>query len=481
MKIRLVLSLVGIISIFMGLSMLLSMFVSLAYEEERVAMWIGVSSMIAIVAGAACFKQYKPREGELGLKEGFGIVGFSWLVASLVGSLPFMLSGSIPNFAMAFFESASGLTTTGSTILNEIESLPKGILFWRSFLHWLGGMGIIVLSVAILPYLGLGGMQLYKAESPGPTKDKLEPRIQQTAKLLWGVYLLVSLLCFLLLWLAGMNLYDAACHTFGTVATGGFSTYNASIAHFHSPLIQYIIIFFMLICGISFALHYRALSGEPKSYLQTSELRFYLFIIFAATFIIYFSRLDTQIPVEQNFRESLFQVVSIITTTGYGTADFEQWKPITHVVLLALMLVGGCAGSTGGGMKVVRILLLTKYLKIALNQQLHPSGVFVIKIDGKRVKREVIQNILSLGMVYIFIILLASFFLSLYGVDVLTSFTASLSCVSNIGPGLGDVGPTENFSSIPTPGIWILSLCMIMGRLEIFSLLILFLPQTWQR
>ncbi|CAM2006762.1 TrkH family potassium uptake protein [Acanthopleuribacter pedis] len=481
MKIRLVISLVGMISMVMGCCMLVSMVVSLLYGENKTAMQIALSSLIALVIGAGAFKQYKPREGELGLKEGFGIVGFSWLAASLVGSLPFMLTGSIPNFAMAFFESASGLTTTGSTILSDIEALPKGVLFWRSFTHWLGGMGIIVLSVAILPYLGLGGMQLYKAESPGPTKDKLEPRIQQTAKLLWGVYLLMSLACFLLLWLAGMDVYDAACHTFGTVATGGFSTYNASLGHFTQPLIQYIVIFFMLICGISFALHYRALSGEPKAYLRTAELRFYLLLIFATTFIIYFSRVDAGIPIEQNFRESLFQVVSIITTTGYGTADFEQWKPVAQFSLLALMVVGGCAGSTGGGLKVIRILLLTKYLKISLNQQLHPSGVFVIKLDGVRVKREVIQNILSLGMVFVFIITIATFFLTLYGVDVLTAATATLSCVSNIGPGLGDVGPTENFSSIPTPGIWLLSLCMIMGRLEIFSLLILFMPQTWQR
>lgn len=481
MKIRLVVSLVGMISMVMGICMLVSMVVSLIYGENDTAFWIALSSLIAVTVGFVGFKQYKPQDGELGLKEGFGIVGFSWLAASLVGALPFMLTGSIPNFAMAFFETASGLTTTGSTILSDIEALPRGILFWRSFTHWLGGMGIIVLSVAILPYLGLGGMQMYKAESPGPTKDKLEPRIQQTAKLLWGVYVAVTVACFVLLWLAGMDIYDAACHTFGTVATGGFSTYNASLGYFKQPLIQYIVIFFMLISGISFALHYRALTGEPKAYLRTAELRFYLLLVFASTFIIYFSRVDSGVPVEQNFRESLFQVVSIITTTGYGTADFELWKPVAQFTLLALMVVGGCAGSTGGGLKVIRVLLLTKYLKISLNQQLHPSGVFVIKLDGVRVKREVIQNILGFGMVFVFIITISTFILTLYGVDVLTAATAALSCVSNIGPGLGDVGPTENFASIPTPGIWVLSLCMIMGRLEFFSLLILFLPQTWQR
>jgi len=482
MKIRIVLSMVGMVIFFMGVSMLLSMLVSILYAERESAWAILQSSLLAMAAGLFLFKRFSPTiRGDLSLKEGFGIVGFGWIAASLVGSLPFMFSGVIPSFSHAFFEAASGLTTTGSTILTNIPVLPRGILFWRSFLHWLGGMGIIVLSVAILPYLGLGGMQLFKAESPGPTKDKLGPRIQQTAKLLWAVYAFVTLLCLFLLKIAGMTWFDAACHTFGTVATGGFSTYNESISFFHNPLYEYIIIFFMMVSGMSFALHYRALTGLPSAYLKNAELRLYFAIILAATFIIYLSRMDEKLPLEQDLRECLFQVVSIMTTTGYGTADFEQWKPVAHVVLLGLMVVGGCAGSTGGGFKVVRILMLGKYLKIALNQQIHPSGVFVIKMDGVRVKREVVQNILGFCMVSLMLIAVATFLLTAYGVDVLTAFSAALSCLSNIGPGLGDVGPTENFSSIPIPGIWVLSLCMIMGRLEVFSVLILFMPQTWRR
>ena len=481
MRIRRVASLVGLIVFFMGMAMLISFAVALIHRDGS-ALALFLSSSIAMVCGLVLFLTQRTKKGhELSLKDGFGIVGFSWIAASLVGALPFLISGAIPDFAMAFFESASGLTTTGSTILEDIEAVPKGILFWRSFLHWLGGMGIIVLSVAILPYLGLGGMQLYKAESPGPTKDKLRPRIQQTAKLLWGVYLLMSLLCFVLLMLAGMDWYDASCHTFATVATGGFSTYNASVAHFFSPTIEYIIMFFMFVCGISFALHYRALSGRPGGYLRTQEVRFYVSLILLSSFLIYLSRLDEQIPLEENLRESLFQVISIITTTGFGTADFEQWKPVAQMIIVGLMVVGGCAGSTGGGLKVVRILLIGKYLKNTLSQQLHPAGIFVIKLDGNRVKREVIQNILGLFMVFVCIICLATFILALYGVDLMTAFTASISCVSNIGPGLGEVGPVENFAGIPTPGIWVLSLCMIMGRLEIFSLLILFLPETWRR
>ena len=481
MKKRKVLSLVGMLMFFMGASMVLPIIVGLIYGDGS-ALPLLYSALLAMSVGFGFFRQYNSYEDrDLSLKDGFGIVGFGWLAASLVGSLPFLFSGTIPNFALAFFESASGLTTTGSTILEDIEVVPKGILFWRSFLHWLGGMGIIVLSVAILPYLGLGGMQLYKAESPGPTKDKLQPRIQQTAKLLWMVYLLMTLLCLLLLKLAGMDWFESACHTFGTVATGGFSTYNASLGHFSSPLIQYIIIFFMMICGISFALHWRALSGNPGAYLKTSELRLYLTLIVGATLIIYLSRVDERLPLEQDIRECLFQVVSIITTTGYGTADFEKWKPVAQATLLGLMVVGGCAGSTGGGFKVVRILLLGKYLKISLNQQLHPSGVFVIKLDGIRVKRGVIQNILGFCMVAMLVICGSAFVLTLYGVDVITAFTAALSCLCNIGPGLGDVGPTENFSVIPTPGIWVLSLCMIMGRLEVFSLMIPFPAQpAWK-
>ena len=482
MKIRIVVSMVGMVVFFMGASMLLSMVVSLLYAEKESALALFQSSLLSMLVGLFLFRRYSSSiKGDLSIKDGFGIVGFGWIAASMVGSLPFLFSGGIPTFSLAFFEAASGMTTTGSTILSDITVLPRGILFWRSFLHWLGGMGIIVLSVAILPYLGLGGMQLFKAESPGPTKDKLRPRIQQTAKLLWGVYVLITLLCLALLKIAGMDWFDAACHTFGTVATGGFSTYNESVGFFHNPLYEYIIIFFMMICGISFALHYRALMGVPSSYLKTAELRFYFALILGATFIIYLSRVGEKLPLEQVLRECLFQVVSIITTTGYGTSDFEQWQPVAHVVLLCLMVVGGCAGSTGGGFKVVRILMLGKYLKIALNQQIHPSGVFVIKLDGIRVKREVVQNILGFCMVSLMVIGASAFLLTLYGVDVLTAFTAALSCLCNIGPGLGEIGPTENFSSIPTPGIWVLSLCMIMGRLEVFSLLILFMPQTWRR
>jgi trk system potassium uptake protein TrkH len=481
MRIRRVLSLVGLVVFFMGIAMLISMVVALIFQDGS-ALAILVSALIAMAIGLGLFVQdTSRRKGDFSLKDGYGIVGFSWVAASLVGALPFLLSGSIPGYAMAIFESTSGLTTTGSTILDDIEALPKGILFWRSFLHWLGGMGIIVLSVAILPYLGLGGMQLYRAESPGPTKDKLKPRIQQTAELLWKVYLVITAVCFLLLWAAGMNWFEAINHTFSTVATGGFSIYNESVGHFHAPLIQYIVIFFMALCGMSFALHYRAFTGNPKEYLRTEELRLYLSIILLATLFIYLSRVNEGLPLEQNLRESLFQVVSILTTTGYGTADYELWTPFAQVTLLFLMVAGGCAGSTAGGFKVIRILLLGKYLKTSLDQQLHPSGVFVIKLDGVRVKREVLQNILGFCMVALLLMALTAFVLTSFGVDILTAFSAALSSVGNIGPGVGDIGPTESYSSIPTEGIWLLSLCMIMGRLEVFSLLILFLPQTWRQ
>jgi len=482
MNLKLLNNVVSVIVFFIGLTQLSALAVALWFSDGS-ASSIAISAAITMVAGGSVFLMTRDKKKkELTLREGFGIVGLSWFAASFFGALPFWISGAIPDFSYAFFESASGITTTGSTIIRDIEILPKGILFWRSFLHWLGGMGIIVLSVAILPFLGLGGMQLFKAESPGPTKDKLGPRIQETAKFLWFVYVLISLACFILLWLAGMTLFDAACHTFGTVATGGFSTYNASIGHFHSPAIEYIIIVFMFLCGISFSLHYRALLlGRPQDYFKPTELKTYFTIILFATVLIYYTRVPDQLPWEQNFRESIFQVISIMTTTGYGTADFELWHGVVQITLLGLMVIGGCAGSTGGGLKVVRIVLLVKYLKSLLSQQLHPSGVFLVKLDGKRVPNRVIQNILGLFLTFIFIHMISSFLLSAAGVDFKTATTAVLSCLSNIGPGLGEIGPTKNFANFDAFSIWVLIVDMIMGRLELFSVLMLFLPQTWRR
>jgi len=482
MNLKLVSRVVCVILFFIGLTQLFAVAVGL-YFKDGSAFPIFMSALFTMIfSGVVILMTQNLEETELSLREGFGIVGVSWFAASAFGALPFVFSDVIPQFSYAFFETASGLTTTGSTILRDIEAVPKGILFWRSFLHWLGGMGIIVLSVAILPFLGLGGMQLFKAESPGPTKDKLGPRIQETAKLLWYVYVVISFLCFALLWSAGMSVFDAACHMFGTVATGGFSTYNASVGHFHSPTIEYIIIVFMFLSGISFSLHYRGLiQGKVLDYLKPTEVKVYFLIILASTVLIYLTRTPDQLPWEQSFRESLFQVVSIMTTTGFGTSDFELWHVVAQITLLGLMVVGGCAGSTGGGLKVVRVVLLFKYLKTLLNQQLHPSGVFLVKLDRKRVPNPVIQNILGLFFIFMFLHMTFSFILSIFGADLVTATTSVLSCLSNIGPGLGAVGPTKNFADFGVPSVWVLSTAMIMGRLEIFSVVMLFLPQTWRK
>ncbi len=478
---RLVLSLVGIISTLLGLSMLLAMVVGLIYRDGS-ALPLALSSLTALALGTALWYQKRDfGERDLSLKDGFGIVGVSWLAASAIGSLPFIYSGSIPSFTLAFFETASGFTTTGASILEDIEVLPKGILFWRSFTHWLGGMGIIVLSVAILPYLGLGGMALFKAESAGPTTDKLRPRIQQTAKMLWLVYCLASLLCFAALCLAGMHWYESACHMFGTIATGGFSVFNKSIGHYNNATYEYIILFFMIVGGSSFTLHYKALSESPKVYLKNEELRLFLSIIVVGTLILYLTRVDENLPMEQDLRECMFNLVSVLTSTGFWTADFEQWKPLAHSTLMLAIIMGGCAGSTSGGLKIVRVLLLAKYLRVSLYQQIHPSGIFVIKMDGITVKRDVMNTILGFFFVSLVVTGVASYLLTLYGVDILTAVTATMTCQSNAGPALGDVGPAENFASIPTGGIWVLSITMILGRLEFFSLLLLFLPQTWRK
>jgi trk system potassium uptake protein TrkH len=482
MKFHVVLSIVGAVMFFLGSSMLVPLLVSLHYRDGCAGVF-GLSAGMVMTAGLALFLSLprKRHQGDLSLKDGFGIVTFSWFGASFVGAIPFWLSGAIPQFAHAFFEATSGLTTTGASILSDIEALPRSMLFWRGLLNWLGGMGIIVLSVAILPFLGLGGMQLYKAESPGPTKDKLRPRIQQTAKLLYGVYILITVACLLLLLASGMDLYDATCHTFSTVSTGGFSTYNTSIAHFKDPMVHYIIIFFLFISGINFAYHYRALSGHWTCYARSEELRFYTFLALACTLGVFLFLSHRGADNELLFRQSLFNVVSILTCTGFANADFEQWVPGAQVLLLVVMFVGGCAGSTSGGLKVVRALLLLKYLKVMLKQQLHPSGVFVIKLDGQIVKREVLQNILGMLLVFILLHMTASALLAFLGMDLVTAVTATLTCISNAGPGLGLVGPTDNFSVVPPAGIWVLNVCMIMGRLEIFSVLILLMPQTWRR
>ncbi len=480
MHVRNVIYILGLLSIFLAGMMLLPLPFSIYYGDGDHWALVG-ASVITLAVGVVAITTTR-FDGELRARDGYAIVSLAWVVFSFLGSLPFIFSGSIPSITNAFFETMSGFTTTGATILTDIEALPRGILFWRSLTHWIGGMGIIVLSLAILPFLGIGGMQLFKAEVPGPVADKLTPRITETAKILWGVYVLISAIETTLLMIAGMNLFDALCHTFGTMATGGYSTRNASIGAYNSALIDYIIIVFMIIAGTNFSLHYRALRGDWKAYFRNQEFLFYVGIIGLATLLI---GADTfrnvyASPLEA-FQKTLFQVVSIITTTGYGTADYEQWSFSSQFVLFTLMFIGGCAGSTGGGIKVVRIYLLTKFVFSEFVHLLHPHAVVPVRIGRQVIPREVITNVLGFFVLFVFITILAIFAMSAMGLDMPTAFGSVAATLGNIGPGLGDVGPTDHYAHIPTPGKWLLAFLMLLGRLEVFTVIIIFSPGFWKK
>lgn len=485
MNYKIVIKILGLILIFLSFTMLLPLPFSYYYNSKDQASFI-TSFFITFLVGALAFFSFKRNieksQKDIHPREGFAIVGFGWIVLSIFGALPFVISGAIPSYTDAFFETMSGFTTTGASILTDIEALPKGILFWRSFTHWIGGMGIIVLSIAILPFLGVAGMQLFKAEVPGPTADKLTPRITETAKILWGVYFLFTIIETILLMLAGMNLYEALCHTFGTMATGGFSTKNASIAAFNNPVIDYIIIVFMIIAGMNFALHYRVLSGKFSDLLRNEEAKYFLLVIFFSTAFLTYDILRLNLAnFSDAIRYALFQVVSIITTTGYGTFDYEKLSTTTHFILLILMFIGGCAGSTGGGLKVIRTIILTKYAYSEIKRLVHPKAIIPVRFGGKCVDKTILANISGFFIVYVLISILSVLFITSFQVDIITSIGAVAACINNIGPGLADVGPTDNYSHFHPVIKWYLSFLMLLGRLEVFTILVLLTPTFWKK
>ncbi|MCB0263786.1 MAG: TrkH family potassium uptake protein [Calditrichaeota bacterium] len=475
-----VIYILGLLMMFLSGSMLIPVPFSLYYGQTDYLSLLSAAG-ITFGVGFAAYRLSKFRD-DLRPKEGFAIVAFSWIFLSFFGCLPFVFSGTIPSFTDAFFETMSGFTTTGATILTQIEGMPEGVLMWRSLTHWIGGMGIIVLSLAILPFLGVGGMQLFKAEVPGPVADKLTPRVTETAKILWGVYLVFTAAQTVLLMFGGMNLFEALCHAFGTLATGGYSTRNASVGAYGSAYIDYVIILFMLLAGTNFALHYRFLRGDFKVYFKNPEFLFYMAIIgFTALLICInnFIALDT--GVEKTFRDSLFQVVSISTTTGYGTADYEQWPFASQMILFFLMFGGGCAGSTAGGMKMIRIYVLTKFVYSEIVRLLHPHAVVPVRVGKTIINRDILMNVFGFFNLYIIIFTLSVFAMSQLGLDFSSAYGAVVATMSNIGPGLGSVGPTDNFAHIPAIGKWLLSFLMMMGRLELFTVVILFSPSFWRK
>jgi trk system potassium uptake protein TrkH len=480
-NLKIILKIMGFLLLVEGIFMLFSLPFSLYYQDGQ-HMAILLSFLITSGTGFTIYTLTGKREkSTVNKREGFVIVTMTWVLISFFGTLPYLLSGTIPSFTNAFFETMSGFTTTGASILTDIEALPRSILFWRSMTHWIGGMGIIVLTVAILPFLGIGGMQLYSAEMPGVTKDKLHPRITETAKRLWGIYILFTIVETVLLMLGGMDLFDGLCHSFGTMATGGFSTKNASVADF-SPYIQYVIIFFMFLAGTNFTLHYMILQGRTRGVLKNDEFKTYLYTILGFSLIIGILLVSkTGLGTEKGFRDALFQVVSITTTTGYVTSNYLAWPGYTWFLLFLLMFVGGMAGSTGGGIKVVRHVLMFKNARQELKRNIHPQAIIPVRLNGKAVSQEIIFKVMAFFLIYVLTLVAGTVVMSLLGLDFQTAIGASVATVGNIGPGLGGVGPIENYAFIPAFGKWVLSFLMLLGRLELFTVLILLSPTFWRR
>jgi trk system potassium uptake protein TrkH len=489
MRLKILLNVIGGLLVILGLTMILPIIISYFYEgNDLKGFLLSSSSCIGLGLPVWIFTRHNKT---LTNKDGFAIVTFSWIFTAIAGALPFYFSGAIPNITDAFFESMSGVTTTGASILgnintlphlkNGIESLPHGVLFWRSFIQWIGGMGIIVFYIAILPLLGVGGVQLFKAESPGPVSDKIRPRVRETAKFLWIIYVGMTFVQIIFLRIAGMEIFDSICHAFTTMPTGGFSTKNASLAHFESSYIHYIIIFFMFVAGINFSLHFRLINGDYKVYTKDTEFLVYMFITSFITFIIFFS-----IAVQNNlfsmtgFKEALFETVSILTTTGYVLGDYEIWPLFIQMVLLTLMFVGGMGGSTTGGMKVIRILLLVKYAALETRRMLHSRALIPVKIGKQSIKEDVVRNTLGFFLFFMSAFIITTILLSTMGIDIESSIGAAASAMGNIGPGLGKFGPTDNYALLPSQGKWLLSFCMLLGRLEIFTVMVLFSRTYWK-
>jgi len=474
--------LIGLLLCFLGLSMFLPLVVSLLYKDPSTWPLI-ISITICCSVGLIVFFLSRGEEiTHLSHRDGVAIVTLGWLAAGLAGAVPYALSGSVESFTDACFESLSGFTTTGASVLTNIENLSPGILMWRSLTQWLGGMGIIVLSIAILPFLGIGGMQLYKAEIPSPIVDKLKPRISDTAKTLWKVYILITVLQIVLLLAGGMSMFNAVCHALSTMPTGGYSPKNASIAHYNSPYIDSVIIVFMLVAGINFSLHYRLLKGEPLVFGRDPECRLFLSLvaifILAVTFDIFGS---VYASLAQAFRYAAFQVASIITTTGFATADYDQWPSFSRTLLFLCMFLGGMAGSTAGGLKTMRVMLLGKHAYQEIFRIIHPHAITTVKLGGRPVPGEVLSGIWGFFVLYLGIFVLSSLVMAALGLDVISAFASVAACIFNIGPGFGAVGPVQNYFHVPWMGKWVLIFCMLLGRLEIYTVIVLFMPEYWRK
>lgn len=495
LNLKIIISFLGLTSMLNGIFMLFAVPFSMYYGETE--KWgILQAGITTITIGFILWFFNRNAKKNLGKKEGYLIVTLGWLMLSFTGTLPYTFTGAIPNYTNAFFETISGYSTTGSSILTDIEIMPKGILFWRSATHWIGGMGIIVLTVAILPLLGIGGMQLFMAEAPGPSADKMHPRITETAKRLWLIYFILTFTEFFLLKIAGMTWFDAINHAMATMSTGGFSTKNASIAHYDSfPIIQYIIIVFMFIAGANFVLTYFALKGKIRKVFNSEEFRYYFFGTIGVTLLITFlivnyqdSSLQTSLThynawgeTENAFRHAAFSVVSVLTTTGFVSADFTMWNSMVTAIIFSLFFIGGSAGSTSGGIKVVRHIIMIKSSFYEFKKLLHPNAIIPVRYDGGSVPKTIIYNILSFFVLYMLIFIVSSLSLTFFGLDFLSAMGAAASSLGNIGPAIGSVSPVDNFAHLSIPAKWFCSFLMLIGRLELFTVLILLTPFFWRK
>lgn len=488
----------GALVFFLGVALMTPAFVAVVYREP--AGWSFVlTAVLSFGVGGGLWWKLGREPDAVRIREGFAIVAAAWLVLSLIGALPYMFAGTLDSFTDAFFETMSGFTTTGATILGgvntpDIEELPNAFLFWRSVTHWLGGMGIIVLTLAILPILGVGGMQLFRAEVPGPSADKLTPRVRETARRLWIIYVGLTAVEVVLL-LPPMGLFDALNHAMSTMATGGFSTRSASVGGFGSVYVDWVIVVFMFMAGMNFALHFRLFTGRQLTVFRDTEFKVYAWITFVAVAIATIAiweptalrfpmsvdhPQDVVTSLADSLRYAAFQVIAIITTTGFGTADYELWPPLGVAVIFLLFFSGGMAGSTAGGVKIMRHVLMFKNSFKEIKQLVHPQAMLPIRLNDQVVSQDVMRNVLSFIVLYIALIGLGTAAMAIVGMDLLTAFGSTMSCVGNIGPAFGSTGPAENYAHIPAGGKWVLSLLMMAGRLEIFTVLILFVPAFWR-
>ncbi|HHT9123742.1 MAG TPA: TrkH family potassium uptake protein [Candidatus Wunengus sp. YC63] len=494
MNIPIVLSTVGNLVLMLAGILLIPLGVAFYYEDDS-AIWAFIYTIIITgVLGGLSKAFFRKKNVAINIREGIAIVTFSWIVCIFLGALPYWYSGVCATYCDAVFETTSGFTTTGSSIFKDVEILPHSILFWRAFTNWLGGMGIIVIFVALLPAMGVSGYQLFSAEVSGPTADRLRPRIGQTAKLLWFIYLIITTSMILMLFCGGMPIFDAVCHTFTTVSTGGFSTKNTSIAYYNSLYIEIVVGVFMFIGGCNFSLYYMCFQKKFKKVLENSELKFFAGLILTAivfvAFMLYFSQPESfhggvkdsrYYNLGHSFRYAFFNVITANSTTGFASADFDLWPNACRFLLILLMFIGACAGSTGGGIKCVRILLLMKSSMRELIRVLRPRMVKHVKINGESVSEEIITESSVFFVVYLGFFGVCSLALTALNTDIITAFSAVATCMANCGPGLAKVGPMTNFSDMAYAGKWILSFCMLLGRLEIYSLILLFLPIIWKR